>query len=94
LASSLLKLHEGGWIPLTLAAIVFTVITTWHRGEQIASASQSKSGVPLATFLESLATNPPHRVPGTAIFMVEQRTPSREPPCNRTSAKQRIAALP
>ena len=70
-ASSLLKVREGGWFPLALAAIVFTVITTWHRGREITSASQSKSGVPLATFLESLARNPPHRVPGTAIFMVE-----------------------
>ena len=70
-ASSLLKVHEGGWFPLALAAIVFTVITTWHRGREIALATQTKSGVPLATFLESLARDPPHRVPGTAIFMVE-----------------------
>jgi KUP system potassium uptake protein len=70
-ASSLLKVHEGGWFPLALAAIVFAVITTWHRGREIALATQTKSGVPLATFLESLTKSPPHRVPGTAIFMVE-----------------------
>jgi KUP system potassium uptake protein len=70
-ASSLLKVHEGGWFPLALAAIVFTVITTWHRGREIAAATQTKSGLPLPTFLESLTKNPPHRVPGTAIFMVE-----------------------
>jgi KUP system potassium uptake protein len=70
-ASSLLKVHEGGWFPLALAALVFTVITTWHRGREIASASQTKSGLPLPTFLESLTKDPPHRVPGTAIFMVE-----------------------
>ena len=70
-ASSLLKVLEGGWFPLALAAIVFTVMTTWHRGREIALATQTKSGVPLATFLESLAKDPPHRVPGTAIFMVE-----------------------
>jgi KUP system potassium uptake protein len=71
LCVKLLKVHEGGWFPLALAAIVFTVITTWHRGREIASATQTKSGVPLPTFLESLTRNPPHRVPGTAIFMVE-----------------------
>jgi KUP system potassium uptake protein len=70
-ASSLLKVREGGWFPLVLAAIVFTVITTWHRGREIAAATQTKSGVPLPAFLESLTKNPPHRVPGTAIFMVE-----------------------
>ena len=70
-ASSLLKVFEGGWFPLALAAIVFTVITTWHRGRQIALATQTKSSVPLATFLQSLAKDPPHRVPGTAIFMVD-----------------------
>jgi KUP system potassium uptake protein len=71
-SSSLLKVHEGGWFPLALAAIVFTVITTWHRGREIAFSTQTKSGLPLATFLESLARDPPHRVPGTAIFMVDQ----------------------
>jgi KUP system potassium uptake protein len=76
-ASSLLKVHEGGWFPLVLAAIVFTVITTWHRGREIASASQSKSGVPLATFLESLARNPPHRV-RTPSSWLNMRTPSRD----------------
>ena len=70
-SSSLLKVHEGGWFPLALAAIVFTVITTWHRGREIAFSTQTKSGLPLATFLESLARDPPHRVPGTAIFMVD-----------------------
>jgi KUP system potassium uptake protein len=70
-ASSLVKVLEGGWFPLALAAIVFTVMTTWHRGREIALATQKQSGVPVAAFLESLAKDPPHRVPGTAIFMVE-----------------------
>jgi KUP system potassium uptake protein len=70
-ASSLLKVLEGGWFPLALAAIVFTVMTTWHRGREIALATQTKSSVPLATFLQSMAKDPPHRVPGTAIFMVD-----------------------
>jgi KUP system potassium uptake protein len=70
-ASSLVKVLKGGWFPLALAAIVFTVMTTWHRGREITLATQMKSGVPLATFLESLAKDPPHRVLGTAIFLVD-----------------------
>jgi KUP system potassium uptake protein len=68
-ASSLLKVLEGGWLPLALAAIVFTVMTTWHRGREIALATQKQSDVPVAAFLESLAKDAPRRVPGTAIFM-------------------------
>ncbi|MEO8755360.1 MAG: potassium transporter Kup, partial [Casimicrobiaceae bacterium] len=67
--SSLLKVFEGGWFPLVLAAIVFTAMTTWHRGRELALAAQQKSGMAPAKFIEALAKDPPHRVPGTAIFM-------------------------
>ncbi|MGH8503845.1 MAG: potassium transporter Kup [Gammaproteobacteria bacterium] len=68
-SSSLLKIVEGGWFPLALAAVVLTVMTTWHRGRRMAMARQRRAGMPLATFLNSLATEPRHRVPGTAVFM-------------------------
>ena len=68
-ASSLLKIAEGGWFPLALGAIMFTVMTTWRRGRQLAMAKQKQMGTPLESFLNSLAEQPPHRVPGTAIFM-------------------------
>jgi KUP system potassium uptake protein len=68
-ASSLLKVVEGGWFPLALGALVFTVMTTWHRGRETAMARQKRSGMPLQAFISSLNENPPHRVPGTAVFM-------------------------
>jgi KUP system potassium uptake protein len=68
-ASSLLKVHEGGWFPLALGALVFIGMTTWHRGRELAMAAHKQSGIPVATFIASLAKDPPHRVPGTAIFM-------------------------
>ena len=68
-ASSVLKIAEGGWFPLALGAIVFTVMTTWRRGRQLAMARQKQTGTPLESFLASLAERPPHRVAGTAIFM-------------------------
>ena len=68
-SSSLLKVAEGGWFPLALGAIVFTVMTTWHRGRQLAMAAQKGSGTPISSFLDSLARLPVTRVPGTAMFM-------------------------
>jgi KUP system potassium uptake protein len=68
-SSSLLKIAEGGWFPLALAAIVFTVMTTWHRGRELAMARQKQTGTSVESFLDSFADNPPQRVPGTAMFM-------------------------
>ena len=45
-ASSLLKIAEGGWFPLALGAIVFTVMTTWHRGRELAMARQKQTRDP------------------------------------------------
>ena len=69
-ASSLLKIVEGGWFPLALGAIVFTVMTTWRRGREIAMANLTRSGVPLQPFIRSLGEHPLPRVSGTALFMV------------------------
>jgi KUP system potassium uptake protein len=68
-SSSLLKIAEGGWFPLALGAIVFTIMSTWHRGREMAMARQKRTGMPLEPFLNSLAENPPERIPGTALFM-------------------------
>jgi KUP system potassium uptake protein len=68
-SSSLLKIVEGGWFPLALGAIVFVLMTTWRKGRVIAMATQQQTGTPLQDFLDSLAQNPPRRVPGTAVFM-------------------------
>jgi KUP system potassium uptake protein len=68
-SSSLLKIAQGGWFPLALAAIVFTVMTTWHRGREMAMARQKQTGASVESFLDSLAVSPPRRVPGTAMFM-------------------------
>ena len=68
-SSSLLKVVEGGWFPLALGALMFTLMTTWRRGRIIAMAAQRKSGVPVQTFIDSLAKRAPHRVPGTAVYM-------------------------
>ncbi len=76
-SASLLKIADGGWFPLTMGAIVLTVMLTWRRGREILLARLRKSSVPLESFLESLFKNPPQRVPGTAVFL--SSTPSAVP---------------
>jgi KUP system potassium uptake protein len=69
-SSSLLKIHEGGWFPLTLGALVLVVMLTWRRGREITLAKQKSNAIELRPFLQGLAERPPLRVPGTAVFMV------------------------
>lgn len=64
-----LKIPQGGWFPLLLAAVVFTLMTTWKRGRNILTDRLMKDSLPVELFLQSLERNPPHRVPGTAVFL-------------------------
>jgi KUP system potassium uptake protein len=75
--ANLLKVVDGGWFPLLIGALVFTVMTTWRKGRSIMFARLRKVSVPLAPFLESLFVGPPQRVPGTAIFLTA--TPEATP---------------
>ncbi|MEI6719415.1 MAG: potassium transporter Kup [Betaproteobacteria bacterium] len=68
-SASMLKLAEGGWFPLLMAALIFTVMATWRRGRQILAERLKTSAIPLDPFLQSLFLDPPTRVRGTAIFL-------------------------
>jgi len=72
-SSSLLKIAEGGWFTLALGGIVFTLMTTWHRGRELAMERQKQTGLPVEEFLKSLTEHPPQRAPGTAVFMAGNR---------------------
>src|SRR5262249_19860748 len=69
LTAALLKIHEGGWFTLSLGALVFVVMTTWHRGRRILYERLRAEAAPLDSFLKSLFKAPPHRVPGTAVYL-------------------------
>jgi KUP system potassium uptake protein len=75
--ATLLKVVDGGWFPLAIGAIVFTVMTTWRKGRDILFNRLRASSVPLKPFLDSLFRDPPARVPGTAIFLTA--TPDATP---------------
>jgi len=68
-SSTLTKIHDGGWFPLAIGAVVFVIMSTWRRGREILFRRLEESAVPLTSFLESLFRDPPYRVPGTAIFL-------------------------
>ena len=69
LASNSLKIPEGGWFPLVIGAVVFTLLTTWKRGRMVLMERLADDTMPLALFIESIGTSPPPRVPGTAVFL-------------------------
>jgi len=68
-AAAVHKVLDGGWFPLALGVILFTVMATWHRGREILVESLRESSPPLDGFLKALFASPPQRVPGTAVFL-------------------------
>ena len=68
-ASNTTKIDDGGWFPLTIGAVIFTLLMTWKRGRTLMFRRLSEHGIPLKPFLESLEAHPPQKVSGTAIFM-------------------------
>jgi KUP system potassium uptake protein len=77
LASNSLKIDDGGWFPLVIGAIVFTLLTTWKRGRALLMDKLSVDALPLDVFIQSIEISPPTRVEGTAVFMTS--TPDRVP---------------
>ncbi len=69
LAANLLKVAEGGWFPLLLGMICFLLLMTWFQGRRILREKAIQNGIPLESFVQSLAAHPPHRVEGTAVFL-------------------------
>lgn len=66
-ASNIAKLADGGWFPLVVAGVIFTVLTTWAKGRAMLRARLGEEAVPLAVFIKSVAQV--HRVGGTSVFL-------------------------
>ena len=67
--SNILRVIEGGWVPLVVAAMIGLLIATWRRGKAIVGAFEARQSIPLADLAAALAKRPPERVEGTAIFL-------------------------
>src|SRR6476661_1406348 len=75
--ANVIKVAKGGWLPLLLAGLVFSVMTTWKNGRKILNERLRTLSRPLDDFLAGIEARRPLRVPGTAVFMngVATRTP-------------------
>jgi KUP system potassium uptake protein len=69
LGANLLKIADGGWFPIAVAALGVMVMVTWRRGRAAMTAQREKDALPLATFTESVRPDHPVRVSGTAIYL-------------------------
>ena len=66
--ANLLKIPAGGWFPLLIGAIAFTLLTTWAKGRSLMIARMDEASLPIEIFIKSAAASAT-RVPGTAVFM-------------------------
>src|SRR6185503_8721780 len=73
LSANLLKIPAGGWFPLLVGAIAFTLLTTWAKGRQLMIARMNEASLPMEIFIKSAAPSAA-RVPGTAVFMTSSAT--------------------
>ena len=70
-AANAIKIPEGGWFPLAMGLVSFTVLTTWRRGRKLVSEEMAKQSIPMDDFLHSI--DDVHRIQGTAIFMTSAK---------------------
>jgi KUP system potassium uptake protein len=89
LASNSLKIANGGYVPLLLAAAVYSLMWIWHRGASAVAARLHEGLTPLDVFLEKLKQERIARVPGTAVFLTRAKTDT--PPVMAWHVKQNRA---
>ncbi len=70
-AANAIKIPEGGWFPLAMGLVSFTVLTTWRRGRKLVSEEMAKQSIPMEDFLHSI--DDVHRIQGTAVFMTSAK---------------------
>jgi KUP system potassium uptake protein len=68
-AANIVKLAEGAWLPIVIAALVATLMASWKRGAKLLTKVVQRREIDLTWLCRKLAGSPPHRVPGTAVFL-------------------------
>jgi len=71
-ASNLMKLFAGGWFPLVIGGIIFTLMMTWKQGRTLLNEKLRADAIDLPGFLEAVFISPPARVEGTAVFLTAE----------------------
>lgn len=72
--ANVLKIPDGGWVPLLIGSVIFVLMLTWKNGRYMLYKHLKSEAMDLAPFIEAIGAHPPARVPGTALFM----TPNSE----------------
>ncbi len=72
------KFLHGGWVPMAMGLLIYTMMTTWKTGRRLLGESFKSNLLPLDTFLADVEQTEPHRVKGTAVFMASN--PHGTPP--------------
>src|ERR1700685_1780782 len=71
--ANLLKIAEGGWIPMLIGAAIFAIMTTWHAGLDAMHRTQGHDMLTLDQFTRQLRDRKVPRIPGTGIFLTRLR---------------------
>lgn len=67
--ANLLKVVDGGWVPLAVGVFIFVMMTTWKKGRKLLAQRIRDEVIPLSLFLDKIDTQKPYRNPGIAIYM-------------------------
>ncbi|WP_445191011.1 potassium transporter Kup [Sphingomonas sp. Tas61C01] len=67
--ANLVRVIEGGWVPLVVASAIGLIIATWVRGRKIVGLFEQRQSIPLTDLAAALAKRPPERVDGNAVFL-------------------------
>lgn len=67
--ANMLKIPDGGWVPLAIGVIIFVLMLTWKNGRAMLYHHLKSESMAIEPFIEAISIHPPQRVPGTAIFM-------------------------
>lgn len=67
--ANVLKIPDGGWVPLLIGVVIFVLMLTWKNGRYMLYKHLKSEAMDLTPFIEAIGAHPPARVPGTALFM-------------------------
>lgn len=67
--ANVLKVADGGWVPLIIGAVIFTLMLTWKNGRTLVYERLKSESMAIEPFIEAVGAHPPQRVPGMAVFM-------------------------
>ena len=89
LLANLVKVLDGGWVPLLLAAVSMLLMWTWVRGTRLLLAKTRRDSIPIRDLVRMFQKSMPPRVPGTAIFLTNDRRSAPSQPRRWAAAASR-----